>query len=508
MKLSRYILHLLLLAISYQGLLSCNKILDVPSEHFSPEENHWQTIQDSRAGLLGIYSLVRAATTANNAHWIYGDLREGDFTSYNRKELEAAIKGNLNSSFKELEQLSDWRRLYAAINAANLFLEKVPQVLVSDRLYTEENMILDRAQARVLRAFAYYYATRIWGDIPFVLSSHDNGSFPQIKTTDQQVILDYLIKDLEGVLDQLPYRYGVSPMTYYGYFDNQRWTGVLLNKISAYALLAHIAALKEDYIAVERYTRLLFNEYSNLSNGIDYVSIGSLTAAGQSGFFSGTKVGHLIGFGFRYDFGEATTDGHIESLTLAAPVISKASPDIYITKDSINAIFFEPGDVRYGIDTLTGDLNSAYFVNANGETPVFNKIKALVVDDGTYTKYSSAMVFTRLEEMVLLRAEALAVIKRDADAVGMLNNIRSRRGLRLFNARGKTNEQVLDAIFEERRRELMGEGWRWYDLVRYNKIKKDNVRFMDLIASGGIYWPIAQTVLDNNKSLSQNPYWK
>ncbi|NGM62507.1 RagB/SusD family nutrient uptake outer membrane protein [Sphingobacterium sp. SGG-5] len=507
MKLSRYILHLLLLAISYQSLVSCNKTLDVPSERFSPEENHWRTIQDSRAGLLGIYSLMRTATTANNAHWMYGDLRQGDFTSFNRKDLEAIIHGNLNSSFDLLQRLSDWRRFYAVINAANLFLEKVPQVLESDRLYTEENMILDRAQARVLRAFAYYYAMRIWGDVPLIIRSHDNGSFPQIETTDQRVVLDFLIQDIESVLDQLPYRYGVSPVSYYGYFDAQRWTGVLMNKVSAYALLAHMSALKEDYLSVERYTRLLFNDYSKLANGIDYLSTGTLTAAGQNSFFSGTRVGHLIGFGFSYDFGEATTDGHIESLTLASPIISKTSPDIYVDKDAINMIFDEPGDVRYGVDTLTGELRTAYFVNVNGETPVFSKIKALVVDDGTYAKYSSAMVFTRLEEMALLRAEALAVLKRGDDAVAMLNNIRSRRGLRLYNGPGKTDDEILDAIFGERRRELMGEGWRWYDLVRYHKIKKDDAAFNDLIANGGIYWPIAQSVLDNNKSLKQNPYW-
>jgi len=508
MKLSRYILHILLLTVTYQILVSCNKILDVQSERFSPEENHWRTIQDSRAGLLGIYSLVRAAATANNAHWIYGDLREGDFTSYNRKDLEAVIKGNLNSSFDVLQQLSDWRRFYAAINAANIFMEKAPQVLASDRLYTEENMKLDLAQARLLRAFAYYYAIRIWGDVPLVLRSHDNGSFPQLPVTDQQTILDFLIRDLESILDQLPYRYGISPMSYYGYYDNQRWTGVLMNKISAYALLAHIAALKEDYITVERYTQLLFSEYSNLSNGIDYSTIGDLTAMGAEGLFAGARVQHLIGFGFKYNYGEATTDGHIESLTLATPVVSKAFPDIYVNKDSINSIFFEPGDSRYGVDTLTGELNSAYFVNVNGETPVFDKIKCLVVDDGTYAKYSSAMVFTRLEEQALLRAEALAVLKRDVDAVGVLNNIRSRRGLRLFNARGKTNDEIIDAIFEERRRELMGEGWRWYDLIRYNKIKKSDARFMSLIEQGGVYWPIAQTVLNNNRSLKQNLYWE
>lgn len=66
---------------------------------------------------------------------------------------------------------------------------------------------------------------------------------------------------------------------------------------------------------------------------------------------------------------------------------------------------------------------------------------------------------------------------------------------------------MIDEIFAERRRELAGEGWRFFDQIRYQKIKKNNPDMMTLINSGGIYWPIADEVLKSNPKLTQNAYW-
>ncbi len=150
----------------------------------------------------------------------------------------------------------------------------------------------------------------------------------------------------------------------------------------------------------------------------------------------------------------------------------------------------------------------AYFENYSSAIPVFKKIR--VVDggggDGTFAKYNSSIVFTRLEELTLLNAEALTVLGRGEEAIQKLNAIRSNRGIAGLNY--TPNLDLLKEIFAERRRELLGEGWRWFDLVRYNKLKRDNAAFNTLIDREGIYWPIAQDVLNRNPNIQQNSYWK
>ena len=95
---------------------------------------------------------------------------------------------------------------------------------------------------------------------------------------------------------------------------------------------------------------------------------------------------------------------------------------------------------------------------------------------------------------------------KDADALKEVNDIRAARGV--SNIKMEPGINVLDEVFAERRRELMGEGWRWYDLVRYNRLKRNDSEFNKLLDQGGIYWPIAQDVLTRNPQLVQNAYWR
>ena len=134
-----------------------------------------------------------------------------------------------------------------------------------------------------------------------------------------------------------------------------------------------------------------------------------------------------------------------------------------------------------------------------------------VGDDNDFGVFGSSIVFTRLEDITLLRAEALCALNRSTEAVSYLNMIRTNRGLREVSFKkdfGNNRESLIAEIFEERRRELMGEGWRWYDLVRRQKLMKDNEAFLRLISSGGIYWPVSEDIITANSQIEQNEFWK
>ncbi|WP_026236061.1 RagB/SusD family nutrient uptake outer membrane protein [Echinicola pacifica] len=100
---------------------------------------------------------------------------------------------------------------------------------------------------------------------------------------------------------------------------------------------------------------------------------------------------------------------------------------------------------------------------------------------------------SRLAELYLISAEGqgLAGLPR-------LNELRAARGLEPVSAGNE--DQFLDLLLEERRRELFGEGFRWMDLVRTDKAI-DQIGIQDRET----LMPIPETELLLNKNLVQNP---
>lgn len=498
-------IYLVGIGLSIISSIGCSKNLEVDSTHLIGDENQWKSVTDTRSALLGTYGLFRAAIADNNGHWMYGEMREGDFQSVLRQDLKAINDNQLNTSYDLVESLKNWRRFYAVVNSASVFIENAPKVLEKDPLYTENNMKIDIAQARVLRALAYFYMSRIWGDVPLVTRSYDNGSFVKIAKSKQDEVLAYAEREILSAANDLEYAYGIDGQLYYS-FGSGRWDGVLLTKNSAYAILAHIAAWRGNYIDVEAYTKFVSDNYTK--SRIDYVGTNDLSAA--NGFFNAKNPKQVVAFNFLYVHGEGSVNGHLEELTLASPLVQKNTPDIYVPKDTIMKVFDDRRnrDGRFGIDTISGLVRSGYFTNYSSSTPLFSKIKVLRggTTDGDYAIFGSTIVLNRLEDQFLLRAEALAVLNRTGEALDILNNIRGRRSLESLSSMDK--DDLLLEIFAERRRELMGEGHRWYDQVRLNKLISVNPRVVALINNGGIYWPISRDVLLSNELVEQNSYWK
>ena len=103
---------------------------------------------------------------------------------------------------------------------------------------------------------------------------------------------------------------------------------------------------------------------------------------------------------------------------------------------------------------------------------------------------------TRLAEMYLISAECKGL----ALGIDRLNELRRFRGLP--NVAPATEAAFQDAVLNERRLELFGEGFRWLDLVRtgkYEQVVGVDTKFT--------VFPIPSRELTLNKLLKQNPLW-
>lgn len=114
---------------------------------------------------------------------------------------------------------------------------------------------------------------------------------------------------------------------------------------------------------------------------------------------------------------------------------------------------------------------SAEVMSMYDESDNRKDVSVMVLDNlPSINKYPSGqagtdpVIISRLGEMYLISAEAKGL---EDGGVDRLNELRTFRGLsRIYPA---SETELVNAVIEERRRELLGEGHRWYDLVRHGK---------------------------------------
>jgi hypothetical protein len=372
----------------------------------------------------------------------------------------------------------------------------LPEVSKHDYRYAANDMELDRSQVRFLRAFLYYYIVRVWGDVPLITTVTD-GSFNPVAREPWQKVLDFAIQDAQAAAYGLPWKYDGRSPEQQGDYQGQgegHHTDIAATRGMAYTLLAHLYAWKADYVNALQYTRAVIDNQS--LTGYNFVSTADLTRL--DGSFRGRGLSNIFQVDMNFDHAEYATTGQLEDWTLRSPYIPKSESDIYVPKDSIPGIYSEANDQRATL----------FFAQLNDAFPVFYKMKQVntAVTNPTLRFYTSAIIIFRYEELYLLQAECKARIGMPG-AEDDLNSIRTRRGLKSLPG-SPTTTALLDAIFMERRRELIGEGWYWFDLVHFNKVPQYTQLSQQDVNNGAVYWPLSKGALSANSALVQNNFWK
>jgi len=121
-----------------------------------------------------------------------------------------------------------------------------------------------------------------------------------------------------------------------------------------------------------------------------------------------------------------------------------------------------------------------------------------------------------VSETWLIRAECLARAGRSDEAVKMLNDLRKLRFLEEdYVALSATSEQqALEMVINERRREFFGTGLRWFDQKRLNKDAAfaktvtrvyNGITYTLLPNSNAYVFPLSSIIINQSPELIQNP---
>ena len=114
------------------------------------------------------------------------------------------------------------------------------------------------------------------------------------------------------------------------------------------------------------------------------------------------------------------------------------------------------------------------------------------------------ILFYRLSGLLLLKAEAENYLDHPDVALSLINRIRTARGLPLVDTTLTDKTLIRDMILDDRQFELMGEGHRYWDLVRNNVVLDVMEPINGMNNPQRIFWPVSQNVLNRNAGIIQN----
>ncbi|SHM88960.1 Starch-binding associating with outer membrane [Salegentibacter salegens] len=161
-----------------------------PVSSFSAQ-GFYQNASDAQAGVYGTYDALQSVMRVNFAYWGEG---RADAVS----TIQAGDPGLLQqNNLTPIMSSASWNNLYEMISRANYAIKYIPDVFGEDSPLGGELM----GQARALRALGYFYAVRIWGDVPLILEPYE--SIDQdifLEKADESQIMDQIIDDLSFVL--------------------------------------------------------------------------------------------------------------------------------------------------------------------------------------------------------------------------------------------------------------------------------------------------------------------
>ena len=496
-----YIGFITLLLISVLSS-SCKKFLEQDPNSEATDETTWKSDNDAKASVYACYSLIRSALNAAITYYSYGDLVSGEFNDV--PGGDGAYRDVLNynwgigipaaNNWDPRLKLRLYANFYAAITQSNrclYYIDKMPLSVfegATDAAKTaQKNKYI--GHALFSRAFMYFYISRVWGDVPLVTTYSDSLATVQLPRMPATQVLDQAIADAK------------QAAAYLGWKDEGSDDKVVTaDKGTAFALLAHIYAWQGNYNSCASACDSVIN-----SNAYAY-----LDSASYMTIYKGRSQESIfeIAQNSTAESMRATDVYGITGVTLTQPYINvgNSQPAWQLDNGLIDYLYSDENDVRYRKTLLklsTGGGGSAY------ECIKYANIQNVNNSDANQIAVNNIIVF-RLADIKLLKAEALAVAKHDdAGALALVNELRTVRGTTLLDP--LSGNDLLNAIIDERGRELFLEGHRTYDLIRLERLTGEqqfNYISPAEFTQGKYYWPIDPAMFSLNINLTQTPFWQ
>jgi hypothetical protein len=373
---------------------------------------------------------------------------------------------------------------------------------------TDADMVRFNAEARFLRALAYYHALDLFGNPPFVTEADSPGAFFPKQTT-RAALFTYVETELKAIENLLG-----APKFEYARAD----------QAAAWTLMAKLYLNAKIYTGQEKYTECITYSAKVIAAGY------TLAPKYANNFVADNNASPEMILSITSDGQHTQTYGGMTYLIHAA-IGGKMPPKDFGVGGGWGGIRTTSAFVaKFSDNTGATDKRAMFF--STGQTLEIADI-SLFTDGWAISKYSNLtstgaaaphahpdfvdtdFPLFRLADVYLMYAEAVLRGGAGGNATNALGYVNSLRQRAYGNANGNITsaQMTLDFILDERARELYWEGHRRTDLIRYGKFTGGTYLWpwKGKAAAGAAtesfrdLYPIPSNDLGANPTLKQNP---
>lgn len=477
------------LALGLFSLLGCEEALEVEIKSDIVAGKFPATGEEARALLIGAYRDLKE------------DINETVFSTDRSEAFEVGKIGTVSDAWAENLNSGNgpnWLNFYRALYNINFLLAQVDDLSFSSETVKAQT----KAEALFLRAFYYFYITRIWGDVPLVLEPIASADQEVIARTAAAQVMEQINQDIDEAIALFPSddfgdkNFASKPAAYALKADVNMWSGKVLGggtadfdaALSAIEMIENsgVSLIQDDFASIfsadnKKNVEIIFALYNSRDEYVDHFASKS-TPRTDIDFNSELSpwVPSSPSFGARHN---------------------------YAPSQRIRDLFTNPDDIRRDVTFVPMLQADGEDANTEPDTSSYsqNKFRGQVFDG--IRQYTDDIIIYRWADMLLLRTEAYAAKNDIPSALEALNRVRNRANIGDYSG-PMDQASVNQAILEERGRELFLEQKRWWDLRRFHADGTINVyeSVPNLVGKDiPLYWPVDQSVIALNSKIEQTP---
>jgi SusD family. len=501
---------------------SCSGWLDLKPESQVVLEDYWKTSSQVDQVLMSCYKGLLSKDVIQRMI-VWGELRSDDMTSSasgNSDDLQKITYGDITPS----NGYTSWASFYTVINYCNTVLYYAPGVVDKDENFKISDLHRVQSEALTIRALSYFYLIRAFRDVPWITEpSIDDTQNYAVPKDSEQVILHNIIEDLKTASNYAISDFGSTAQ------NKGRITKSAVNALLADVYLWRGDQSKNDYQScIDACNVVLGNSNLKLEDPLAFYSqVFGTGNSNESIFelqFDATNSNSTIGSWYGTSSKSAGSIMYPSSLASTVSTTGLFCPFRYANTQTGNTE--SQNDIRA----------SSFYYYTGAQYQIFKYAGLGYLSDATTPIYrlgTANWILYRLPDVILMKAEALTQLEGAANlnSARILVNetyLRSNANADSLSASRYNTKAILsDLILRERQRELMFEGKRWFDLVRYARRNSSNAEALNMINSyiqqkapsttvslqpltsvDAMFLPINAGTLKLNSALKQNPFYE